>query len=1341
MFKKQKNKGNMLIIVLSTMFLLVTMGITFLSMSGLETKTVSTLNTNLKAKLAAEAGIDYAVTELRDIFNQSIDGVGTSVWWFSKTSTKDKDGVDSTNCSEEYDNASPYTSLASLHKSDDEESNNNPTLVYYPSFIMSLEDQPENLPYSNISGILGESNLTTVSSESGSNVEKTVFNPMTQYPFTLKVVDTTSQFPINTHATHQQILDSVSGSVTNNDSVTSNNDESSNITDTSAVKIVGKMLDRLSAEIAKMSWYKDKTIDSTRLSKGPLQGLGEEIIAERNKQGGFYSKYDIAGTYGNLTITLEDVADIWNYITVYPTWKQMGESAIYRNIAPYSTSNASYRIEYRCPVNINTASFPVLMAVLEGISTDSTPGSISDSTKTISYSDALYVATNIIDTRKNTGSFKSWTAFKKFFNLLKENLTFKNESEESNFDYKVNLLMANFDPNVHLKESNPDKAVYQPITKTELTSYTTEFCFFPLGQFDITSLGEAFDYEGNVVSSSQTSTVIKIYETIYQTSQYDFECGPKKANEFLNSNRLSNLENTVNPKNYGVYQNGTLTERTLTYHSAKLSNGGDGAGQGYNAFSSGNNLLKKSYTSINDLWEASSKCFGYIMPLGTQLKTGSTTLDTESNYLFCQNFSSYDDDDLNFLPNTLNQRGYPDPNSVTGVFDPAGEESALGYLYADGFYFRPNMKSLYYNIVESNNATESNSTTESNNATESNNLVESTDTTKPNFPALSDSANNNATIMFWFKINNTWGENNDNKEYTVFFSDQVGTVEGISVGIQHEIKFKIEDYNPNSLVRKLTIIIQNSLYTNDSILNLDDSNIEKFATNWNNIPYKMFTQKVIELDPDKNTGIHAQEWYHLAIRFHNGLELTDFSNSSQAPHAALAISGNFYNNSDGVLCNTSNNAISKILDTDNLYIDSSSTPRSILKLTEIIELPHFTSNTNDTNILKEEWSNKPGIINQIKEKLLHPEYIKQNRFYLGTVIIGNETNAEHNTNNVPNMTMDDFRISKAYLQTIDDTNYQPSRYPTSSTISVADTETQKNATAPVSCYSIFQGKMLGDANGTVTSFSWTARETEELHPGDSAHVVSQTKVVAGKTNKTEKDYKQLFKKFFKGKIEIQENGKKSKSSQNNVKDYKHFKKAYSGITWNATLKLKEKESKTKKSGGAGFSPRPAEPDFDSSETTSISIDTFTAVKSVATIEEKNLILTSGNTQITIHLDKDVHFKNESIGTTPAHSGDIESILEWLEDDPTTSTKRNDTLSEKEKEYNKESEETISSTPLNANNTPYVFDDTHKSFIYELVFPTSGSGAIFNGPVIDDVTLIYLLKDPEFLDHASDLIQH
>ena len=148
-------------------------------------------------------------------------------------------------------------------------------------------------------------------------------------------MDTTSQFPLNTHATQRQIEGHL---------------ETGNYSD-SAIAIVGKMLNTLSTEVAKISG--DYGSDDS-----PLHGLGEAIIRRRNQLGGFKSKYDLLGKYGTKEITLDDLSHIWNYITVYPTWEDMKNENIYRQVAPIDKTEGNHRIEYRCPVNINTASVP-----------------------------------------------------------------------------------------------------------------------------------------------------------------------------------------------------------------------------------------------------------------------------------------------------------------------------------------------------------------------------------------------------------------------------------------------------------------------------------------------------------------------------------------------------------------------------------------------------------------------------------------------------------------------------------------------------------------------------------------------------------------------------------------------------------------------------------------------------------------------------------------------------------------------------------------------------------------------------------------------------------------------
>ena len=68
--------------------------------------------------------------------------------------------------------------------------------------------------------------------------------------------------------------------------------------------------------------------------------------------------------------------------------------------------------------------------------------------------------------------------------------------------------------------------------------------------------------------------------------------------------------------------------------------------------------------------------------------------------------------------------------------------------------------------------------------------------------------------------------------------------------------------------------------------------------------------------------------------------------------------------------------------------------------------------------------------------------------------------------------------------------------------------------------------------------------------------------------------------------------------------------------------------------------------------------------------------------------------------------------------------------------------TVSVTPLDANNKPYIFDDKNKTFVYEIMFPASSKeeDSIFNGPAVDDVTLIYMLNQAKILEYSSEMIQ-
>jgi hypothetical protein len=91
------------------------------------------------------------------------------------------------------------------------------------------------------------------------------------------------------------------------------------------------------------------------------------------------------------------------------------------------------------------------------------------------------------------------------------------------------------------------------------------------------------------------------------------------------------------------------------------------------------------------------------------------------------------------------------------------------------------------------------------------------------------------------------------------------------------------------------------------------------------------------------------------------------------------------------------------------------------------------------------------------------------------------------------------------------------------------------------------------------------------------------------------------------------------------------------------------------------------------------------------------------------------------------------------------TEDNSTKTEEELaniEFKKSIDTTVSVTPLDANNKPYIFDDKNKTFVYEIMFPASSKeeDSIFNGPAVDDVTLIYMLNQAKILEYSSEMIQ-
>lgn len=197
-------------------------------------------------------------------------------------------------------------------------------------------------------------------------------------------------------------------------------------------------------------------------------------------------------------------------------------------------------LESRPPVNINTANFYVLTAVLSNLQgyylktnnetkvpppfersanenllygkDDLYVGEVSE--VSLSLSKASNLAKAIIKYRNEKDGFKTWQEFYKF--LL---------SEDSGLTpLEADLVMANCNPNTDLNKFNPGALIFKSVDKSDLTRYTTEFSLFPTGTFEIESQGLIIS-DGKILAEASIGVEVKLYDILRDTTQADFSKG------------------------------------------------------------------------------------------------------------------------------------------------------------------------------------------------------------------------------------------------------------------------------------------------------------------------------------------------------------------------------------------------------------------------------------------------------------------------------------------------------------------------------------------------------------------------------------------------------------------------------------------------------------------------------------------------------------------------------------------------------------------------------------------------------------------------------------------------
>ncbi|MFH1228587.1 MAG: hypothetical protein V1701_11890 [Planctomycetota bacterium] len=319
---------------------------------------------------------------------------------------------------------------------------------------------------------------------------------------------------------------------------------------------------------------------------GVGDGMGTKIIDARNSLSTkrFSAKEELKSTLGDASY--QKMAP---YLTVYayvdgkvikpkpleerPCRTVEGDKRqlnVGNNVYTWASLNSGkLELEPRAPININIAPKPILMAVLGGLEgfylyeknvsssnlefallsvhKDTGTGNEKMSIGTIESASielkalgqnsmAEQIADKIIEERVKS-PFISWEDFDGFLDNLKKDNIFGNDLKDSQ-QARIDIIRANANPNTLLNDFNPNSTAWRYVDKSDLSAYTTEFCFQPMGYFEIETQSiisvPAPSSSGGpvpavsprkIVSDYRIKCIVNLWKNESQTTQKDFAEG------------------------------------------------------------------------------------------------------------------------------------------------------------------------------------------------------------------------------------------------------------------------------------------------------------------------------------------------------------------------------------------------------------------------------------------------------------------------------------------------------------------------------------------------------------------------------------------------------------------------------------------------------------------------------------------------------------------------------------------------------------------------------------------------------------------------------------------------
>lgn len=266
-------------------------------------------------------------------------------------------------------------------------------------------------------------------------------------------------------------------------------------------------------------------------------GKAKELLAFRRTLDGdqFRSVDELAEVLGK-----QGAGTLSSFVT-FQGWKDPSTKSPLPSAQHVSESGTLDANDYdkpdpRYPVNINSASKPVLYALLKNLegyrSQTQEIGAAALGTKsvklaktTIKLTDQAKVKQLVDDifTRRQTTPFRTWEEFSDYLDSKVGSILTRDEAE---------LIVANGNPNVRLNKFGPPRALQAGydqggafclgVDKVDLIKYTTEFCFSSMGYFHVESRGVIESKDGVVMATAKLGVDVRVFEVIKLSTQQDF---------------------------------------------------------------------------------------------------------------------------------------------------------------------------------------------------------------------------------------------------------------------------------------------------------------------------------------------------------------------------------------------------------------------------------------------------------------------------------------------------------------------------------------------------------------------------------------------------------------------------------------------------------------------------------------------------------------------------------------------------------------------------------------------------------------------------------------------------